>query len=66
MEDYELARRMKRKGRTILLSLHVETSGRRFIARGALRTAALNWWIILCYHLGVSPERLARWYRNAR
>ena len=65
MEDYELARRMKRAGRTVLLPLHVETSGRRFVARGPLRTAALNWWIILCFHLGVSPERLARWYRNA-
>ena len=64
MEDYELARRMKRAGPTVLLPLHVETSGRRVIARGALRTAILNWWIILCYHLGVSPERLARWYRT--
>jgi rSAM/selenodomain-associated transferase 2 len=64
MEDYELARRMKRAGRTTLLPMHVETSGRRFVARGALRTAALNWCIIACYHLGVSPERLAQWYRK--
>lgn len=64
MEDYDLARRMKRLGRTVLLPLHVETSGRRFMARGALRTAALNWWIILCFHLGVSPQTLAQWYRK--
>lgn len=63
MEDYELARRMRRSGRTVLLPLAVETSGRRFVRRGVLRTAALNWWIITCFHLGVSPERLARWYR---
>jgi hypothetical protein len=64
LEDYELARRMKRAGRTGLLSMTVETSGRRFLQKGELRTAALNWLIILSFHLGVSPERLARWYRN--
>ena len=64
MEDYELARRMKRTGRTTVLPLTVRTSGRRFLEKGALRTAALNWWIIASYHAGVSPERLARWYRR--
>lgn len=63
MEDYELARRMKRLGPTALLPLTVRTSGRRFLQRGILRTTAMNWRIILAYHLGVSPERLARWYR---
>ncbi len=64
MEDYELARRMKRTGRTVVLPLPVRTSGRRFLEKGALRTAAINWWIIASYHLGVPPERLARWYRD--
>jgi uncharacterized protein len=64
MEDYELARRMKRIGRTAMLPLTVRTSGRRFRELGPFRTAALNWWIIVCYHAGVSPERLARWYRR--
>lgn len=63
MEDYELARRMKRKGRTALLPLHVGTSGRRFLQKGVLVTSAINWLIIVAYHLGVAPERLARWYR---
>lgn len=63
MEDYELARRMKRLARTALLPLTVRTSGRRFLERGSLRTAALNWWIVACYHAGVSPTRLSRWYR---
>ena len=64
MEDYELARRMKRAGRTTLLPLAVRTSGRRFLRKGVVRTAIVNWLIILSYHLGVSPERLARWYRG--
>lgn len=64
MEDYDLARRMKRLGRTVLLTSEVATSGRRFLQRGVLRTAILNWTIIAAYHAGVAPERLARWYRG--
>jgi rSAM/selenodomain-associated transferase 2 len=64
MEDYELARRMKRAGRVAMLPLAVRTSGRRFLTKGVMWTSILNWWIIACYHLGVSPERLARWYRG--
>ena len=64
MEDYELARRMKRIGRTRILPLTVTTSGRRFLEKGLLRTAAINWWLIWKYHLGVDPEELARMYRS--
>jgi rSAM/selenodomain-associated transferase 2 len=64
MEDYELARRMKRAGRVAILPLAVCTSGRRFLEKGVIRTSILNWWIVVCYHLGVAPERLARWYRG--
>ena len=62
MEDYELAARMKRRGRTTVLPFTVITSGRRFLEKGLVRTAALNWSIITAYHLGISPERLAKWY----
>jgi len=61
MEDYALARSMKR---ATILPLKVRTSGRRFLAKGLIRTSALNWLIIIAYHLGVSPERLAQWYRG--
>ncbi|HEV7767714.1 MAG TPA: TIGR04283 family arsenosugar biosynthesis glycosyltransferase [Thermoanaerobaculia bacterium] len=64
MEDYELARRMKRAGRIAFLPLSVQTSGRRFLARGVIRTSCVNWLVIFGYHLGVTPERLARWYRS--
>lgn len=64
MEDYELARRMKRIGRTVVLPLFVETSGRRFLSKGVIRTSAINWSIVAAYHAGVSPERLAKWYRG--
>jgi rSAM/selenodomain-associated transferase 2 len=64
MEDYELARRMKRLGRVALLPLTVRTSGRRFLTKGVFATSLLNWVIIAGYHFGVRPERLARWYRG--
>jgi rSAM/selenodomain-associated transferase 2 len=64
MEDYELAARMKRRGHVVLLPLTVMTSGRRFLEKGLLRTSAINWSIIVRWHLGTDPERLARAYRG--
>jgi rSAM/selenodomain-associated transferase 2 len=61
MEDYELAVRMKR--RSIVLREKVTTSGRRFLAKGLFRTAAINWRIIARYRLGADVEELARLYR---
>lgn len=65
MEDYDLAARMKEEGPTTLLPFTVITSGRRFLEKGLIRTAAMNWTIIAAWHLGVEPERLAKWYRRA-
>lgn len=64
MEDYELAQRMKRAGRTAILPLTVTTSGRRFLQKGLLRAAAINWSIIWKYHHGVHPDDLAKIYRR--
>ncbi|HEX7705669.1 MAG TPA: TIGR04283 family arsenosugar biosynthesis glycosyltransferase [Thermoanaerobaculia bacterium] len=64
MEDYEFALRMKRATSPALLPLEVTTSGRRFLARGVIRTSILNWIVIGAWHLGVSPDRLAAWYRR--
>jgi hypothetical protein len=61
MEDYELARTMKSR---IILPLTVRTSGRRFLAKGVLRTAAINWLTIVRYRLGADPQELARRYRK--
>ena len=64
MEDYELAVRMKRLGRTAIIPLPVRTSGRRFLEKGLVRTTVLNWLIVFAFRMGVSPERLANWYRR--
>lgn len=63
MEDYELAIRMKRRGRIAVLPEKVTTSGRRFLTRGLFRTSFINWRIIIAWKLGADPERLARMYR---
>lgn len=64
MEDYDLARRMRRAGPIAILPMTVSTSGRRFLARGVIRTSVVNWLIIAAWHLGVPPARLAAWYRG--
>lgn len=63
MEDYEFARRMKSRGATRIIPLAVRTSGRRFLARGILRTTITNWRIIAAYERGVPVEQLAAMYR---
>lgn len=62
MEDYEMARSMKRRSRPALLASKVTTSGRRFLELGLLKTALLNWRIIIAWHRGASPADLRRIY----
>jgi rSAM/selenodomain-associated transferase 2 len=62
MEDVALSRLLKRRGRPACLRSRVRTSGRRWEARGVLRTVLLMWRLRLLYRLGVPPERLARQY----
>lgn len=64
MEDFEFVRRLKRWGRIALAPAEVVTSSRRWERLGALRCTLMNQVIILAYLLGVSPARLAFWYRG--
>jgi rSAM/selenodomain-associated transferase 2 len=64
MEDYEMANRMKTIGAVEVLPEYVLTSGRRFVARGLIRTAALNWRIIAAYRRGADPSDLEKLYRR--
>lgn len=66
LEDLDLARRLRRRGRLVILPDPVVTSARRFETRGVARTVATNWLIWLLYALGVSPHRLARFYAQVR
>jgi rSAM/selenodomain-associated transferase 2 len=62
MEDVELTRRLKRRGRLAALGLRVVTSARKWENEGVTRTIGLMWTLRLLYALGVAPARLHRWY----
>ena len=64
MEDFELVRRLRRHGRIRLAPGHALTSARRWHTLGLAKTWLVNQWVIAAYSLGVSPTRLARWYRG--
>jgi rSAM/selenodomain-associated transferase 2 len=66
MEDIDFSRRMKRCGAIACLRARVTTSARRWQEWGALRTILWMWSLRLLYFLGVSPQRLARRYRDVR
>lgn len=62
MEDVEMRRHLKRVGRFVKLPSAVMTSARRFEKDGLLRRQALNGMMLTAYGLGISAERLKRFY----
>jgi rSAM/selenodomain-associated transferase 2 len=62
MEDIAFARRLKRISPPLCLRARAMTSGRRWEARGVLRTIFLMWRLRLAYFFGASPDELARRY----
>jgi rSAM/selenodomain-associated transferase 2 len=66
LEDLDFARRLRRTGRFVLIEEAVTTGARRYLRQGVLRTVATNWLIWCLFFLGVSPHRLARFYRHVR
>jgi|WetSurSiteA1Bulk_404760.scaffolds.fasta_scaffold01615_3 rSAM/selenodomain-associated transferase 2 len=63
MEDVDLMRRMKRSGYKIcILPEKVQTSPRRWESEGVLFCTLRNWTIMTLYLLGLSPEKLTRYY----
>jgi rSAM/selenodomain-associated transferase 2/rSAM/selenodomain-associated transferase 1 len=65
MEDFDLVRRLRRRGRIVTLAAPVMTSARRWTQLGPLRTWLRNQGMIIGYELGIAPERLARFYRRS-
>ena len=65
-EDVELVERIKPAGKFAVLKAPVTVSGRRYIEYGVLRTALLIYFLRLAYWLGVPPQRLKNWFRDAR
>ena len=62
MEEFELCKKLSSHGRLALAKARVQTSSRKFIKEGVLKT---YWRMTLCtirYWLGASPETLLRIY----
>jgi rSAM/selenodomain-associated transferase 2 len=66
MEDFVTIRRLQSLGYIQTLSVPVLTSARRWLKRGTVQTTLMNQTIVLGYFLGVSPDRLAQWYRQPK
>jgi rSAM/selenodomain-associated transferase 2 len=65
MEDVEIMLRIKGLGDCIsILPEAVVTSARRQEKEGIVCCTLRNWTIITLYFLGISPERLVRFYKN--
>jgi rSAM/selenodomain-associated transferase 2 len=64
MEDLDLVRALRARGKLALLPLPVITSARRYLAGGVLRTMARNWLALAAWSLGLDRARVAAWYRR--
>jgi rSAM/selenodomain-associated transferase 2 len=65
MEDVELMRRIRKRADSIhIIPLKVRTSVRRYEQEGILFCTFRNWLLQLSYALGISPERLVKWYKS--
>jgi rSAM/selenodomain-associated transferase 2/rSAM/selenodomain-associated transferase 1 len=64
MEDFILVRRLKRRGKIVIVPEAVKTSPRRWLHLGIFKTWLINQFIVIAYYLGISPDRLSRWYRR--
>lgn len=66
MEDFVFIRQLKKIGKIVIIPTTVITSGRRWQRLGIVKTTMINQLMILGYYLGVSPEKLAAFYRKNR
>lgn len=64
MEDLDLAQRLKRRGRSVLIRTPLATSGRRFLARGPWRTFFFIVWLLALWTLRLDTERYAERWRG--
>lgn len=62
MEDVDFIRRLKAKGKTVLLNKAVLTSARRWQRQGIYLNSIRNIFFLFLYFIGLSPSRLAKWY----
>ena len=66
MEDVAFSKKLKKLGKVACLQDTLITSSRRWETCGVWRTIYLMWKLRLLFWLGVSPDTLAKMYRDAR
>ncbi len=66
MEDFELMRRLKKKGTIATVSAPVVTSPRRWTKLGVLKTTIINQLVIAAHLIGAPPDLTARLYRREK
>jgi uncharacterized protein len=66
MEDFELIRRLQKKGDVVTVSDPVVTSPRRWLNHGILKTTFINQLIVLSYYMRLSPKTIARLYCRSK
>ena len=66
MEDFELIRRLRQRGKISIISQPIMTSARRWLQKGILKTTLINQLMVMGYLVGVSPERLLELYRRKK
>ena len=66
MEDIALSKTLKEITPPYRIRSQVETSARRWIWFGVIKTVLLMWWCRLQYFLGVEPQYLQQLYRRGQ
>jgi uncharacterized protein len=64
MEDFELIKRLQKRGDIVTVPVPILTSSRRWEKFGAFKTTVINQVVILAYKFGISTERIRRWYHR--
>ena len=65
MEDVELARRLQKEAIVLVMDSTIKVSARRWERDGWIFRTMANVFLLLLYFLGVSPDRLARYYYSS-
>lgn len=66
MEDVELMRRLRGRGRCVVLPVPLTVSARRWRQRGVVRQTLRNWTLLTLFFCGVPGDRLADFYPHVR
>lgn len=64
MEDFQLIQQLKKLGKIAIAPAKVQTSARRWQKLGVWQTTLTNQLVIIAFFLGVSPQKIADFYRR--